>query len=116
MTGKRTNKAYTEEILGGYLMNDNKLNVDYLADVVWITVVNDRVYRNQITTARTKNRNIAIMQLRNFVDFELSFAGYRGYYCTNEQLIHFDREHGGSLEAVLDILENWIDELRKEEA
>lgn len=110
-----TNQNYTNEILGGYLMNNNRINTEYLFLQVDIHTSNtEKLYKFMHEKNRMKVRNVAICLLKAFVDSELKFAGYRGYECTNAQLIKFDKEHGNGLTEVLDMLETWIVEERKE--
>ena len=110
-----TNQNYTNEILGGYLMNNNRLNTEYLFLQVDIYTSNTkRLYDFMHEKNRMKVRNVAIALLKSFVDSELCFAGYRGYECTNAQLIKFDKEHENGLTEVLDMLETWIIKERKE--
>lgn len=111
---RRTDINKTYEILGGYLMNDNKLNIEYFAHLVDITADNtEHVYKERFNTRR-KIRNIAISELMYFIDRELYFAGYEEYYATNKQVMKWDKEHGGGLESVLDILVDRIQAERNE--
>ena len=100
----RTNANYTNEILGGYLMNNNRINVESLADQVDVLAVN----------TRRKPRNIANDELMFWINTELKYNGYAGYYATNKQVMKFDKEHGGDLEKVLDIIEGYIITTREE--
>lgn len=110
-----TNQKYTNEILGGYLMNNDRLNTEYLFLQVDIHTSNTKkLYEFMHEKNRMKIRNVAISLLKSFVDSELRFAGYAGYECTNKQLMKFDKEHGNGLTEVLDIIEAWIIEERKE--
>jgi len=105
----KTNAAYTNEILAGYLMNNNRVNVESLADNIWITMYHDRRTNEEaIHNTRRKPRSVAIEGLMNWINLNLPYYGYEGFYATNKQVMKFDREHGGSLEEVLDELENWI--------
>lgn len=110
-----TNQNFTNEILGGYLMNNDRLNIEYLFLQVDIHTSNtEKLYKFMHEKNRMKIRNVAICLLKAFVDSELRFAGYAGYECTNQQLIKFDKEHENSLTEVLDMIEAWIIEERKE--
>ena len=104
----RTNANYTNEILGAYLMNNNTINVESLADQVDVLAINTRNYYEERLNTRRKIRNIAIDELMFWINTELKYSGYPGYYATNAQVMKFDREHGGSLEKVLDIVEKYI--------
>lgn len=110
-----TNQNFTNEILGGYLMNNDRLNTEYLFLQVDIHTSNTRkLYDFMHEKNRMKVRNVAISLLKSFVDSELRFAGYVGYECTSKQLMKFDKEHGNGLMEVLDMIETWIIEERKE--
>ena len=109
-----TKKAYTYEILGGYLMDNNKLNVGYLVDLVKMTGDNTEKLYNMIKETRIKPRNVAITWTKYFVDMELKFNGYEKYTCTNSHLMDFDMEHGETLSEVIDIIEKYIIEERIE--
>ena len=110
----RTNATYTGEILGGYLMPNNHINIESLADQVDVLAVNTRSYYEERMNTRRKVRNIAIDELMFWINTELKYNGYEGYYATNKQVMKFDREHGGDLEKVLDILESYIAVTREE--
>lgn len=110
----RTNTNYTSEILGGYLMNNDHINIEYLATQVDVLAVNTRSYYEERMNTRRKIRNIAIGELMFWINTELKYSGYPGYYATNAQVMKFDREHGGDLEKVLDILESYIAITREE--
>lgn len=110
----KTNTNYTSEILAGYLMNDDRINVEYLADQIDILASNTEMYYFERLNTRRKIRNIAINELMFFINTELKFSGRCGYYATNKQVMKFDKEHGGDLEKVLDILEGYIRTTREE--
>jgi len=110
----RTDKNKTFEILGGYLMNNNHLNIGYFAEMVIIVSDNESTLYKERFNTRRKTRNIAINELMHFINSELKYSGYDGYYATNKQVMDFDKEHGGDLEKVLDIVENNIITTRKE--
>ena len=108
MKRQHTDQEKTFEILGGYLMNNNELNIEYFADQVEIIASNTRfLYEDRFNTRR-KLRNIAITELMFFIDQELYYSGYEGFYATNKQVMKWDSEHGYGLEKVLDILEQNI--------
>ena len=111
-----TKKVYTYEILNGYCMNNGRVNIEYLAEQIYIVCNNDaRTYGQARNNNRIKTRNIAINWLMFFVNTELKFSGYNRYYCTSKHLMDYDREHNGDLERVLDIVENYIKEIKEEE-
>lgn len=110
----RTNEAYTNEILGGYLMNNNHINIESLADQIDVLAVNTKNYYLERLNTRRKTRNIAIAEMMFWINTELKYNGYAGYYATNKQVMKFDKEHGGDLEKVLDIIEKYIIITREE--
>ena len=59
----RTNANYTNEILGGYLMNNNHINIESLADQVDVLASNTKTYYYERLNTRRKIRNIAIGEL-----------------------------------------------------
>lgn len=114
MIRKHTSTAATLEIIGGYCMPNGRLNVEYFAGQVSLICDNtDFMYKERFNTRR-KSRNLAINEMLFFIDRELGFAGYTGYYATNKQCIDWDRAHGGDLEAALDIIEAEILRTREE--
>ena len=114
MIRTKTDKKKTYEILSGYLMNNNHVNIEYLADqIILISDNESRLYHERFNTRR-KTRNIAINELMFFIDTELKYSGYPGYYATNKHVTDFSKEHGGDLEKVLDIVEENIERTRKE--
>lgn len=111
-----TKKAYTYEILNGYCMNNDRVNTEYLADQIIATCDNDKsLYEMAKENKRMKTRNIAIQWTKFFVDLMLKYNGHRDYTCINQHLMDYDRKHGNDLEKVLDIVEEYIIELRNEE-
>lgn len=114
MIRTKTDKQKTYEILGGYLMNNNRINIEYLAEQVMIISDNEYMLYKERFNTRRKIRNIAINELMFFIDTELKYFGYPGYYATSKQVIDFSKEHGGDIEKVLDIVEKNILETRKE--
>ncbi len=109
----KTNINYTYEVLGGYLMDNNKVNAGYLAEEIkdhgWTY---ENLY-NECFNTRRKPRNVAINWMMDFINKQLVNNGYRGYYATNQQVMKFDKQHGG-LEDVLDILEAGIKQERED--
>lgn len=104
----KTNQNYTFEILGGYLMDNNEVNAEYLAEQVidYAERIADRY--NECFNTRRKPRNVAIEWLMDFINRQLKNSGYVGFYASNAQVMAFDRKHGGSLERVLDIIEEEV--------
>lgn len=114
MIRTKTDKKKTYEILGGYLMENNHINIEYLAGEIMILSDNTRKLYDERFNTRRKVRNIAINEMMYFINTHLEYSGYPGYYATSKQVIDFDKEHGGDLEKVLDIVEENILETRKE--
>lgn len=110
----KTNKAFTNEILGGFLMSDNTLNVEYFASEVMDVAESKEQYYNECFNTRRKTRNIAIEWLMAFINRGLKNSGYVGYYATNAQVMDFDKAHGFGLEKALDIIEARVKEIREE--
>lgn len=110
----RTNANYTNEILGGYLMNNDHINIESLANQVDVLAVNTRRYYDERRNTRRKIRNIAIDELMFWINTELKYNGYPGYYATNAQVMKFDKDHGGDLEKVLDKVVEYIQITRDE--
>lgn len=110
----RTKENYTYEILGGYLMNNDHINIESLADQIDVLAVNTRHMYDEKLNTRRKIRNIAISELMFWINTELKYSGYPGYYATNAQVMKFDKDHGGDLEKVLDIIEKYIKITRDE--
>lgn len=110
----KTNMNYTNEILAGYLMDNNRINIESLADQIDILASNTEMYYTERLNTRRKIRNIAINELMFFINTELKFSGHSGYYATNKQVMKFSQDHGGDLEKVLDILEGYIQTTREE--
>lgn len=111
---RRTDKNKTYEILGGYLMNNDHVNIGYLADQVMLISDNESTLYHERFNKRRKTRNIAINEMIFFINQELKYSGYPGYFATSKQVIDFSKEHGGDLEKVLDIVEENIKRTRKE--
>lgn len=114
MIRTKTDKKKTYEILGGYLMENNHINIESLADEIMILSDNTRKLYEERFNTRRKTRNIAINEMMVFIDTHLEYSGYPGYYATSKQVINFSKEHGGDLEKVLDIVEENIERTRKE--
>lgn len=97
----KTCKNYTFEILGGYLMNNNELNVEYFIHCVQITAENNKpTYDLLYSDKRKKSLNIALEWVLYFIDQELSFSGYKGYTATIKHLQAFEKEHTSLIIAI----------------
>jgi hypothetical protein len=111
---KRTDINKTYEILGGYLMSNNELNIEYFAHQVELIAENTRHLYEERFNTRRKLRNIAINEMMYFIDTELYYNGYENYYATNQQVMKWDKEHNNGLEKVLDLVEESIRTTREE--
>lgn len=101
---KRTDINKTYEILGGYLMSNNELNIEYFAHQVTLHAENNEQYYKERFNTRRKIRNIAISEMMFFINTELYFSGYENFYATNQQVMKWDKEHGYGLEKALDLV------------
>ena len=95
-------------------MSNNRLNVGYFADAVTLFSDNNEMLYKERFNTRRKTRNIAINEMMAFINRELKFAGYTGYYADNKQVMKWDRKHDGGLEAALDIIEANVIQTREE--
>ena len=109
-----TNQAMTFEVFNRYLEADNRVDVQTLADEIQIVSTNIQRLYNEMNNRRRRPRAVAIEWLMQWTNQELGFAGHRGFEATNKQVMSYDRQHGGSLEAVLDELEAYIRAQREE--
>ena len=98
----KTNKKATENILNQYLQNDGNLNKDYLIHLITVTAVNDYTRYNERFNTRRKIENIAINELMYFINIDLQYNGYEGFYATNKQVMEWNENHNKQLDAVLD--------------
>lgn len=95
-----TLKAYTHEVLGGYLMSDDTLNLEYLNDSIWVYVsnTNDHECRSFFQSIGNKRRtleSLANEAVNIFIKQGIEYNGHRGYYPSNPQILGFLKEHGG---------------------
>lgn len=109
-----TKTAYTHNILNKYLYEDGHIDISYFAHCVQIVCDNDRPLCEEKYNTRRRPRAVAISWLMAFINSELKFSEYTGFYATNKQVIEWDRTHGGQLEKVLDLVENYINQERNE--
>ena len=107
-----TNRALTFGVLGGYLTDAGRVDVEWLSNAIELDCMNtERLYREAVDSRR-RPRGVAVEFLMDFVNNGLKFAGHIGYTATNAQVMKFDRQHGGGLELVLDELEDYIKQYR----
>lgn len=94
-----TKQAYTFEVLGGYLMSDGNINVEYLNDEMYHFVFNgskmisQRLY-DEIPNKRRSVEAMCNWVVQEFINDKLEDL-HRGYTCTNPQILKFCNEHGG---------------------
>ena len=114
----KTRQEKTFEVLGGYLMSDNTVNAEYIAREIQLVILdNTETGYREMHNTRRRARAVAIEALMAFVNEQLNeWNPGAGLYATNAQVMKFDREHGGSLEKALDIVEAYIIEERAERA
>lgn len=105
----KTNQNFTHEILGGYLMSNNKLNTEYLSEQVYIVAINTRYIYDKVRNNRIKPLSIAKCAICEFVNTELTYNGYNTV-CTYKQITNFKRD----IEKVIEILENMFKDERIE--
>ena len=105
----KTNQNFTHEILGGYLMSNDKLNVEYLAEQVYTVAINTRYIYDKIRNNRIKPISIAKCAICEFVNAALNYNGYHTV-CTYRQITNFKRD----IDKVIEILENRFKEERLE--
>ena len=110
----KTNTVYTNNILNGYADAAGLIDIDYIAHCVEIVADNDRKTSELKLNTRRAARNVAIDWLMYWIKTELEYNHGREYYATNNQVIAWDRSHGGQLEKVLDLVEKYIVEERNE--
>ena len=109
----KQNINHTNEILNGYKMINDKLNVDYLADCIILIGENTERTYNQITNTRRKPLNVALEWVLHFINTELEYSGYRGYYATLYHLKAYEK-HNDELNEVIYKVAEYITESRKE--
>lgn len=109
-----TNTNYTHNILNGYADAAGKIDVSYFAHLVTITADNNQPTSAEKYNTRRKPRNVAISWLMYFINTEIYFSYGRGWYATNKQVMQWDKTHAGQLEAVLDLVTNYIIAEREE--
>lgn len=111
----KTSATITNEIINNYADENGKIDIDYFAHCVQIVCDNDGPQIcNEKYNTRRKPRAVAINWLMYFINTEFKYQNYTGYYATNKQVIQWDRTHGGQLERVLDLVEEYINQERNE--
>ena len=104
----KTNKNFTNFIIDGYLMSNNEVNVEYLAEQIISEAEAVETLYNECFNTRRKTRNVAITFMMSYFNKMLKNAGYTNYYADNKQVIAYDRAHNGGLERVLDVVEAYV--------
>lgn len=110
---KTLNIDSTFEILNGYLMSNNTLNVDYLTDQIYIVCYNTESMHNLLYNKRKKSLNIALEWVLHFINTELNFAGYQNNYANLYHIKAYEKAHPEMI-TVIEKLTEIIDELRTE--
>lgn len=110
---KTLNINRTFEILNGYLMCNNKLNVDYLTDQIYIVCNNTESMHNLLYNTRKKSLNIALEWVLYFINTELTFAGYQNNYANLYHIKAYEKAHPEMI-TVIENLTKIIDELKLE--
>ena len=116
-----TNQAYTFEALGGFLMNNNEVNAESLADNVEVTCMNDRNSYDYMTERRKSGafvhtaEAVAVYWLCSWINAEMHYCyGHNYSYCTYKQVKRFNDLHNKSIDKVLKLLTEIIEAERKE--
>jgi len=109
-----TNQVFTFEVLTAQLDNNGTFDVDYISNEIETVCINTRELYAETINKRRAARSVAIEYLMYWVNCLLRFAGYRGYYATNKQVMNFDRQHGGALDRVLCEIVEYIKAYREE--
>ena len=105
----KTNQKFTHEILSGYLMSNDKLNVEYLVENVYILAINTCYIYDKIRNNRVKPLSIAKCAICEFVNEGLKYYGYNTV-CTYKQITNFKRD----IDKVVETLEIMFKDERKE--
>lgn len=111
-----TNIKYTFEVLDGYLMDNNSVNVDSLAENIEVVCENDRSESayNQMKNTRVPAAKVAVNWVCTWINAEIRWCyGHCGYVCTWEQVKKFNRLHNNSIDDVLAVLTAYITEQRE---
>lgn len=110
---KTLNINKTFEILNGYLMPNNTLNIDYLTDQIYIVCNNTETIHNLLYNKRKKSLNIALAWTLYFINTELNFAGYQNNYANLYHIKAYEKSHPEMI-TIIEKLTEIIDELRAE--
>lgn len=94
-----TKQEYTFEVLGGYLMSNDEINVEYLNEEMSNFVFNANTKKGEqlyweIPNKRRSVEMMCNMVVKAFIDSKLE-DWHKGYECTNPQILKFCNEHGG---------------------
>lgn len=107
----KTNINYTREVLGGYIMSDNTLNIQSLVDSVTVVADNDRKFYDRLKSNRTPIISLVKSAICMFVNAELKYNyGYIDYTCTWKQI----EKYGHNIDGVIAELIDYYTEERKE--
>ena len=110
---KTLNINKTFEVLNGFLMSDNTLNIDYLVYQIYAVCNNTESMHNLLYNSRKKSLNIALEWAITFLNTELYFNGYNNNYVNLYHIKAYEKAHPEMI-AVIEKLTEIIDELRAE--
>ena len=101
----KTNQTHTHEILNGWLMSDNNLNVESVVDNIRVEMVNTRHLWDRIRNRRIKPESIAKSAICEWVNSQLTWHGYKTV-CTWRQIASYghdiDKVISGVIQCVID--------------
>lgn len=103
-----TKQEYTFEILGGFLMNDNSVNAEYLADNIHVSVTSWGIEWYDAVKNCKKPLSLAKNMLCSWINSMLDWHGYKNYTCTYKQVKRFDDLHNNSINDTLDLIVDMI--------
>lgn len=81
-----TNQFKTKEIIDGYRMDNNNINVEYFTEQITLFAMNTEELYNNMKNTRIKPESVAKNWICSFINFMLKCNGYNGYICTYTQV------------------------------
>lgn len=99
-----TKQEFTFEVLGGYLMDNNRLNVEYLASEIDVCCCNWYDSWNYAVDKKHDPKKVAINWVCTWINWMLDYIGYKRYSCTWQQVKKFNAQHDNGVDKVVDIL------------
>ena len=102
-----TNKQKTFDALNGaYLMENNKINEDYLNDTLQIFLLNERLLYDALHNTRQKPESVAWTALMFTANDRLKNEEYpEKYFASSDQLKKWLSEYGRDYETISDTVE-----------